>query len=140
MTAHTTNLVPFIWVSSDNKEAKLKFSKSDAVYLSRTWHQEKQKSHIVIIDEKVCMKCLKKLGGPCTSFCPGDVYSKADDAMKIKIDKISDLEWFVRKYCHPAEYIGQCVFSRKTDCQSDNSGGSDPGSDIDAPDKKNYID
>lgn len=49
--------------------------KNHLVNLSRTTHLEDQPSHIKIKDHKICLECNEKLGSPCTSFCPGAVYS-----------------------------------------------------------------
>ncbi|HBI15500.1 MAG TPA: electron transfer flavoprotein-ubiquinone oxidoreductase [Desulfobulbaceae bacterium] len=58
-------------------------SKLTDVYLSRTAHDEKQKSHISIKDEAVCKKCISAYQSPCTVFCPASVYEREQEIIKI---------------------------------------------------------
>lgn len=45
------------------------------VYNSGAKHEEKQPSHLIIHDRKICAeKCIPDYGAPCTRFCPAQVY------------------------------------------------------------------
>lgn len=46
------------------------------VYHSSTMHEEKQPSHLKIVDTEVCATtCKEQFGNPCTRFCPAQVYN-----------------------------------------------------------------
>jgi electron-transferring-flavoprotein dehydrogenase len=49
------------------------------VGLSGTMHDEEFRSHIRIINRELCKECLEELGGPCTTFCPGEVYASCEE-------------------------------------------------------------
>lgn len=53
------------------------------VYFSGTAHDEKQKSHIELIDNAVCRKCISDYKAPCTLFCPAAVYELAEDGINL---------------------------------------------------------
>jgi electron-transferring-flavoprotein dehydrogenase len=53
------------------------------VYFSGTAHDEKQKSHIELIDNAVCRKCISDYKAPCTLFCPAAVYELAEDRINL---------------------------------------------------------
>ena len=50
-----------------------------------TMHDEELLSHIFIRDEKVCLDCIENIGGPCTCFCPAEVYSFNDQRTGITV-------------------------------------------------------
>ncbi|HSV27698.1 MAG TPA: electron-transfer flavoprotein:ubiquinone oxidoreductase, partial [Sedimentisphaerales bacterium] len=52
---------------------------------SGAMHDENILSHIFIRDEKVCLDCIRNIGGPCTCFCPVEVYSFNDRRTGIAI-------------------------------------------------------
>jgi electron-transferring-flavoprotein dehydrogenase len=52
---------------------------------SGTMHDEKLLSHIRIPDDSVCRDCIESIGGPCTSFCPAEVYAFRDDRQGITV-------------------------------------------------------
>ncbi len=55
--------------------------KLTGVYLSKTVHEEDQPCHLVIHDVDLCInECYPRYGGPCTRFCPANVY-------EIKVDE-----------------------------------------------------
>jgi len=56
------------------------------VYFSGTKHEEHQPCHLKILDTKKCRECIDRFGGPCTLFCPAQVYTMADDGISIRID------------------------------------------------------
>jgi electron-transferring-flavoprotein dehydrogenase len=46
------------------------------VYHSGTKHEEKQPSHLKVVDREVCAtQCAEEYGNPCTRFCPAQVYN-----------------------------------------------------------------
>jgi len=61
------------------------------VYNSGTKHEEKQPSHLIIHDTKICKdKCIPKYGAPCTRFCPAQVYElETDEASGEKFIKVN---------------------------------------------------
>lgn len=51
------------------------------VYHSGTKHDEKQPSHLKVVDTNVCaVQCKEEYGNPCTRFCPAQVYNGEVDA------------------------------------------------------------
>jgi electron-transferring-flavoprotein dehydrogenase len=49
-------------------------NRAEFAALSATHHREDELSHIVIREPEICARCLKELSGPCTAFCPVEVY------------------------------------------------------------------
>ncbi|MDP2311992.1 MAG: electron transfer flavoprotein-ubiquinone oxidoreductase [Pseudomonadota bacterium] len=46
------------------------------VYHSGTKHEEKQPSHLKVVDREICAtQCAEEYGNPCTRFCPAQVYN-----------------------------------------------------------------
>ncbi len=58
-------------------------SKLTDVYFSGTSHDEKQKSHIRLIDNSRCRKCIAEYGASCTVFCPAGVYELEGDKIRV---------------------------------------------------------
>lgn len=58
-------------------------SKLTDVYFSGTSHDEKQKSHIRLINEENCKKCIDEYNASCTVFCPAAVYELEGDRIKV---------------------------------------------------------
>jgi electron-transferring-flavoprotein dehydrogenase len=55
--------------------------KLDAVYLSKTLHEEDQPCHLQVADYDLCKnRCTQEYGNPCTRFCPAQVYEMVEDA------------------------------------------------------------
>lgn len=52
------------------------------VYLTGTTHEEQQPSHLLVPDAAKCEACFTMYGGPCTKFCPAQVYEREDSAGK----------------------------------------------------------
>jgi electron-transferring-flavoprotein dehydrogenase len=49
--------------------------RSEAVYATRTVHEEDQPSHLVVPEPELCaMKCREEYDHPCVRFCPAGVY------------------------------------------------------------------
>jgi electron-transferring-flavoprotein dehydrogenase len=53
------------------------------VYFSGTSHDEKQKSHIRLIDDAKCRKCIAEYNASCTLFCPAGVYELEGDKIRV---------------------------------------------------------
>jgi ferredoxin like protein len=53
----------------------------DKLYMTR--FKVDHHSHLAIIDEKVCEKCIKTHGQPCTIFCPAAVYVWDEGHMRV---------------------------------------------------------
>jgi len=58
-------------------------SKLTDVYFSGTAHDEKQKSHIRLLDDAKCRKCIAEYGASCTLFCPAGVYELEEGKIKV---------------------------------------------------------
>jgi len=58
-------------------------SKLTDVYFSGTSHDEKQKSHIRLIDDAKCRKCIAEYNASCTVFCPAGVYELDGDKIRV---------------------------------------------------------
>jgi electron-transferring-flavoprotein dehydrogenase len=58
-------------------------SKLTDVYFSGTSHDEKQKSHIRLIDGAKCKKCIAEYNASCTAFCPAGVYELDGDKIRV---------------------------------------------------------
>jgi electron-transferring-flavoprotein dehydrogenase len=58
-------------------------SKLTDVYFSGTSHDEKQKSHIRLIDGTKCKKCIAEYNASCTVFCPAGVYELDGDKIRV---------------------------------------------------------
>ncbi|MDQ7786164.1 MAG: electron-transfer flavoprotein:ubiquinone oxidoreductase [Thermodesulfovibrionales bacterium] len=58
-------------------------SKLTDVYFSGTSHDEKQKSHIRLIDDAKCKKCIAEYNASCTAFCPAGVYELEADKIRV---------------------------------------------------------
>jgi electron-transferring-flavoprotein dehydrogenase len=58
-------------------------SKLTDVYFSGTSHDEKQKSHIRLIDGAKCKKCIAEYNASCTVFCPAGVYELDGDKIRV---------------------------------------------------------
>ncbi|MEI7983560.1 MAG: 4Fe-4S dicluster domain-containing protein [Bacteroidota bacterium] len=57
--------------------------KLNDVYLSRTLHDEDQDPHITLGDKEKCKQCLASYDGPCTKFCPAQVYERDGDEVTV---------------------------------------------------------
>jgi electron-transferring-flavoprotein dehydrogenase len=53
------------------------------VYFSGTSHDEKQKSHIRLVDGAKCKKCIAEYKASCTVFCPAGVYELDGDKIRV---------------------------------------------------------
>jgi electron-transferring-flavoprotein dehydrogenase len=53
------------------------------VYFSGTSHDEKQKSHIRLLDDAKCRKCIAEYNASCTVFCPAGVYELDGDKIRV---------------------------------------------------------
>lgn len=58
-------------------------SKLTDVYFSGTAHDERQKSHIYLIDNARCRRCIAEYGASCTIFCPAGVYEVEGDRIRV---------------------------------------------------------
>ena len=61
------------------------------VYHSATKHEEKQPSHLKVVDTNICAtQCREEYGNPCTRFCPAQVYNmefrEASGREELRID------------------------------------------------------
>jgi electron-transferring-flavoprotein dehydrogenase len=53
----------------------LALDKLTDVYHSGTIHEEDQRSHLLVLDPKICVdRCTAEFGNPCQHFCPAAVY------------------------------------------------------------------
>jgi electron-transferring-flavoprotein dehydrogenase len=51
-----------------------------SVFFASTTHDEKQPTHLKILDPSVCAdRCAREFGNPCQKFCPASVYEMIDD-------------------------------------------------------------
>lgn len=64
-------------------DERIVVSKLTDVYFSGTSHDEKQKSHIRLIDGERCRICIEKYHAPCTLFCPAAVYEIEGDGIRV---------------------------------------------------------
>jgi electron-transferring-flavoprotein dehydrogenase len=57
------------------------------VFLSGTVHEEDQRSHIAVLDGRVCAeKCKPEFDCPCTRFCPAQVYEWSEEEKRIRVN------------------------------------------------------
>lgn len=62
-----------------------RFDRKTFASRSGTMHDESLASHIRIPDDRLCADCIANIGGPCTKFCPAEVYAFRDDMKGITI-------------------------------------------------------
>lgn len=62
---------------------KIAIKKLTDVFLSGTKHDEKQKSHIAIVDPEKCRICSAEFHAPCSRFCPAAVYERHGDQVEV---------------------------------------------------------
>ncbi len=62
---------------------KIIVNKLTDVYFSGTSHDERQKSHIYLVDATKCKKCIVEYGAPCVSFCPAGVYEIEEEKIRV---------------------------------------------------------
>lgn len=61
-------------------DGKTTFDKETDVYYSGSTHEEKQASHLKILDLEICHnRCAEEFQNPCLRFCPADVYEMETD-------------------------------------------------------------